>query len=69
MNNSGQPMACTSWRDFALSLDARYGNAQGVVRDAFWVKLYILFYLHFVYKFFSDNIKFAFVETLPCGSR
>jgi hypothetical protein len=35
VNNFGQLMACTRWSDFALLLDAKHGNAKGVVsRDA-----------------------------------
>jgi hypothetical protein len=38
VNKSGETVACTSWKHFALAEDARFGNAQGAVRDAFWVK-------------------------------
>jgi hypothetical protein len=37
MNKSGS-IAFTSEKHFALSEDARYGNAHGVARDDFWVK-------------------------------
>ncbi|KAG2543386.1 hypothetical protein PVAP13_9NG742977 [Panicum virgatum] len=35
-NKHGEPIACTAWKDFALAPDARFGNAQGAVKDAFW---------------------------------
>jgi hypothetical protein len=38
VNKRGETIACTSWRHFGLAPDARFGNAQGAVRDAFWVK-------------------------------
>jgi hypothetical protein len=43
VNKHGQTIACTTWKDFALAEDARFGNAQGAVRDAFWVnfKLFV----------------------------
>jgi hypothetical protein len=30
-----------TWRDYACAPDARYGNAQGVVRHTFWVSSYM----------------------------
>lgn len=41
-NKHGERIACTAWKDFALAPDARYGNAQGAVKDAFWVN-YLVF--------------------------
>jgi hypothetical protein len=35
VTNSGQSKTYTSWQGFALALDARFGNAQGVMRNAF----------------------------------
>jgi hypothetical protein len=31
----------TGWRDYARAPDARYGNAQGAMRNAFWVSSYM----------------------------
>ena len=37
VNKVGECIACTAWKDFALAPDVRFGNAQGAVKDAFWV--------------------------------
>jgi hypothetical protein len=38
---AGRHVPVIGWRDYGLAPDARYGNAQGVVRSAFWVSSYI----------------------------
>ena len=43
MNKHGEHIACTAWKDFALAPDARFGNAQGAVKDAFWVNYLVFF--------------------------
>jgi hypothetical protein len=30
----------TTWHDYTRASDARYGNAHGVMRNAFWVSSY-----------------------------
>jgi hypothetical protein len=35
VNNSDQPMAYTSWKDFTLAPNDRHGNALGVMKNAF----------------------------------
>jgi hypothetical protein len=35
MRGVGHSGLATSWRDFARAPDIRYGNAQGVMRNAF----------------------------------
>jgi hypothetical protein len=37
----GRSVPITSWRDYALTPDVRYKNAQGVMRNAFYVSSYI----------------------------
>jgi hypothetical protein len=37
VNNVDHRVPITTWGDFALSSNARYENAQGVVRDTLWV--------------------------------
>jgi hypothetical protein len=64
-------MACTIWKDFALAPNARHRNAQGLVKNAFWVTLYIIHVISFVciaYKFFTDKIQFDIVKMFHCGS-
>jgi hypothetical protein len=41
MKGAGHSEPATTWRDYAHAPDARYGNAQGVVRNAFWVSSYM----------------------------
>jgi hypothetical protein len=49
VTNSGQPKACTSWKDFTLAPDVWFGNVQGVVRNAFWVRrFYTLCIIHLI---------------------
>jgi hypothetical protein len=36
---AGHRVPVIGWHDYALSLDARYGNVQGVMMNAFWVSL------------------------------
>jgi hypothetical protein len=37
VRGAGRTTPMTSWRDYACAPYARYGNAQGVVRNTFWV--------------------------------
>jgi hypothetical protein len=37
----GHSEPVTTWCDYACALDARYGNAQGVMRHALWVNSYM----------------------------
>jgi hypothetical protein len=39
MGGRGEP--ATTWHDYARAPNARHGNAQGVVRHAFWVSSYM----------------------------
>jgi hypothetical protein len=41
VRGAGRTAPMTSWRDYAHAPDARYGNAQGAVRNAFWVSTYM----------------------------
>jgi hypothetical protein len=42
MRGAGRSGPATTWRDYRRAPDTRYGNAQGVVRNAFYVSLYML---------------------------
>jgi hypothetical protein len=37
----GSSEPATTWHDYARAPDARYGNAQGVVRHVLWVSSYM----------------------------
>jgi hypothetical protein len=41
VRGAGCTAPVTSWRDYARAPDARYGNAQGAVRNTFWVSSYM----------------------------
>jgi hypothetical protein len=41
MKGAGRSEPVTTWRDYARAPDARYGNAQGVMRNTFWVSSYV----------------------------
>jgi hypothetical protein len=41
VRGAGRTTPVTSWCDYARASDARYGNAQGVMRNAFWISSYI----------------------------
>jgi hypothetical protein len=41
MRSVGRTAPATTWRDYARAPDAKYGNAQGVVRNTFWVSSYM----------------------------
>jgi hypothetical protein len=41
MMGAGRGVPVIGWRDYALAPDARCGNTQGVMRNAFWVCSYI----------------------------
>jgi hypothetical protein len=46
VTKGGHSEPVTTWHDYARAPDARVGNAQGVVRHAFWVSLYM--FINFV---------------------
>jgi hypothetical protein len=41
MKGAGRSEPATTWRDYARAPDARYGDAQGVMRNTFWVSSYV----------------------------
>jgi hypothetical protein len=41
MKGASRSEPMTTWCDYAHAPDARYGNAQGAVRNAFWVSSYM----------------------------
>jgi hypothetical protein len=41
MRGVGRTAPAKTWRDYARAPDAKYGNAQGVVRNTFWVSSYM----------------------------
>jgi hypothetical protein len=41
VTKGGRTEPVTTWHDYARVQDARHGNAQGVVRHAFWVSSYM----------------------------
>jgi hypothetical protein len=41
VTKGGRSEPTTTWRDYACAPDARYGNAQEVMRHTFWVSSYM----------------------------
>jgi hypothetical protein len=64
----GHSEPATTWHDYARAPDARVGNAEGVVRHAFWVSLYM--FINFVIScntyFCTNNQLFDTVEKISC---